>query len=165
MSFYDNYYSHAQHKKGVEHPVFVYGTLRKDQMNYRRLLSGKYDRVEKGMIKNHMMLTNGAFPMILRAGIKPVYGDVFYLKPEMYAEVLQELDALEGYFAGRASSMYFRKEKIIKTESGTRPAWVYVWNQHTENLKVIESGNWFDYIEHRQATNNKKALSRRNRKF
>jgi gamma-glutamylcyclotransferase (GGCT)/AIG2-like uncharacterized protein YtfP len=130
-------------------PIFVYGTLLEGYGNWEYFLKGKTERVVSGFISGFDMYSVGAFPCIKHSSIdRKVYGELMYVEPELYDQVLSRVDSLEGYHKGRYSkqSMYLRKKVSVRTECGDIvQAWVYVWNRPGDLGNRIKSGSWDEY--------------------
>lgn len=131
-------------------PVFVYGTLRKGFGNYQRLLKGQTTKEEAAIITGTMFSVGGfpALKTLYAPNTKIIKGELMYVKPEKYTEVLRSLDWLEGYRVDQPErSMYLREKATVFNESirQTVEAWVYYWNGSTKGLEVVESGCWREY--------------------
>jgi gamma-glutamylcyclotransferase (GGCT)/AIG2-like uncharacterized protein YtfP len=115
---------------GPEQAVFVYGTLRGSEHNYR-LLRGRTSAEFPACLPGHALYADG-IPYILPALGAEVVGELMILKPQVSAAVIARLDYLEGFAGpGRPHNLYERclRKVVYVTDSGersTRPAWVYV---------------------------------------
>ena len=113
--------------------MFVYGTLRKQEC--REQIMNKISLDSKNITINAKMYDIGAFPAItLEEGI--VYGEIHKIKEE--SNSFETLDCVEGFTKYDESSLYHRI--LINSSQGI--CWTYVWNDTTENYKIIQSGNW-----------------------
>jgi gamma-glutamylcyclotransferase (GGCT)/AIG2-like uncharacterized protein YtfP len=132
-------------------PVFVYGTLRKGFGNYR-LLKGKTIKEECGLIDGaiYPVSSNGGFPCLVeQKGV--VVGELMYIEPNMYEQVLERLDGLEGYREkDERYSMYLRRVRTVQTRGGNVEAYVYIWNNGIRTEK-IPSGCWKTFEQQRAA--------------
>ena len=118
-----------------QHPVFVYGTLRPGQGNYRRLLEGRTANERPATAKGLALFGSGIPYAVTHPGAR-VVGTLITITPAVYGEVLAGLDVLEGYHAARpASSHYIRTTRsVIATNAlpggGTWEAfhtgWIYL---------------------------------------
>src|SRR5664279_955245 len=118
-----------------QHPVFVYGTLRPGQGNYRRLLEGRTAN-ERPAIAKGLSLVGSGIPYAVKQPGARVVGTLITITPALYGEVLADLDALEGYHAHRpATPHYIRTTRtVIATNplpgGGTwetyHTAWIYL---------------------------------------
>lgn len=119
--------------------VCVYGTLRRNQGNHRRLADSKF----LGEFKtdpNFTMFSMGGFPGIFLNGKNSIICEVFEVADD---RTMQSLDSLEGY-----PDFYNRTQ--IDTPWGK--AWVYhieESNRHGYNYPIIESGDWINYIKNK----------------
>jgi gamma-glutamylcyclotransferase (GGCT)/AIG2-like uncharacterized protein YtfP len=144
-----------------ELPLFVYGTLRVGRGNYRRLLAGKTLRVVPATLLDHALYIAAYpyYPYVTAAengGF--VVGDLFTLRPAIYAELLTALDALEGFRPDDPEgSAYLRVRRTVRYVDAdgkprTAEAWVYCAGQQlraaaTEERRV-PSGDW---VAHQRA--------------
>ena len=110
-----------------QYSVFVYGTLRPRQGNYRRLLACRTVRESPATAKGLALYGTG-FPYAVPQPRARIVGDLITIEPALYREVLAELDALEGYHPDRpVTSHYIRTTRsIIATNplpgGGLRPS-------------------------------------------
>ncbi len=137
-----------------QHPIFVYGTLRHDQSNYRRFLAGHTIREEPAILPDHALHT-GQYPYVFDThdGSR-VYGELMFPHSDRYDDLLARLDELEGYRPGDPSSEYLRVIRPVEytTSAGeplTTPAWVYhagpdARHRATEHNR-IPSGDWLTH--------------------
>jgi gamma-glutamylcyclotransferase (GGCT)/AIG2-like uncharacterized protein YtfP len=113
--------------------MFVYGTLRKQEC--REQIMNKISLDSKNITINAKMYDIGAFPAItLEEGM--VYGEIHKIKENPNS--FETLDCVEGFTKYDESSLYHRI--LINSSQGI--CWTYVWNDTTENYKIIQSGNW-----------------------
>ena len=153
-------------------PFFVYGTLRPGERNYVYLLQGRTVREEAGWwlpgAQLYLYSSNeaytylkdgaqdyqpkGAYPYMTE-GSGRVAGHLIELRPEIYNDLLTELDWLEGFSedALPEQNEYVREVREIEHENGAKTnAWVYLASSHAlarqkPNLQVIESGDWLEW--------------------
>ena len=142
-----------------QHPVFVYGTLRPGQENYRRLLAGR-TRQERRATARGLAIYGTGFPYAVRQPGAQTAGDLITIEPTLYREVLADLDALEGYHPQHTStSHYIRVTKTVTTNpalpnGGTweafHTAWVYLAGPgaNTTNMPRITGDDWL--VDHRR---------------
>jgi gamma-glutamylaminecyclotransferase len=108
--------------------VFVYGTLRRGEVNHHLLAGAKY-------LGNHRteprftMYDLGAYPGLGRGGSTMVAGEVY----QVSEAVLCRLDRLEDY-----PRLYDRV--LIASPYGR--AWIYVYRGRIRDRPVIRSGDW-----------------------
>lgn len=127
--------------------VFVYGTLRTGQGNWRYYLENN-DNVKKicdDTISGFVMFNLGSFPAIVP--LEKVSGDFFFsenITGEVFSvdsETLRRLDGLEGY-RENGNGLYNRME--VETGNGNK-ALVYFMNQERNHHRgIIESGDWLN---------------------
>lgn len=108
--------------------VFVYGTLRRGEVNHHLLIDAEYvgGHVTPPIYK---MLNLGTYPGVVAGGSSFVVGDIYRVNQVQF----NKLDRLENY-----PSLYTRK--LISTES--EKAWIYLYGGKRENRPVIPSGDW-----------------------
>lgn len=131
-------------------PFFVYGTLRPGQGNYR-LLAGRTVAEFPANLPGHALYGPGLPYVTAAAGDSSVVGDVMFVAPEDYAEVLVRLDCLEGYRPGRPHCHYERVGRPVSYVDAdgaevTTLAWVYLAGPAArERLRAAEriaGGDW-----------------------
>lgn len=129
-------------------PAFVYGTLMTGFGNYRRCLQGATADTRKAAVSGFRMydVANGGFPGIV-PGNNNVVGQLMYIKPELYEQVMERLDMLEGYREGhKARSMYIRQQVTAVDEAGQEvQCWIYVWNGDVRYCPEVPAGDWRAY--------------------
>jgi gamma-glutamylcyclotransferase (GGCT)/AIG2-like uncharacterized protein YtfP len=115
-------------------PVFVYGTLRQGQGNWRRLLNRAPVKTLRSAA-NLVMYSLGGCPACVREPYgEDVVGEVYYCN----AGDMDRLDALEGVEHG----MYQREWIYLEDGSG---AWVYVMRKdQIRNAPKVDSGDWLN---------------------
>lgn len=122
---------------GKNNLVAVYGTLRKDQGNWKWALSDSEtaEMLGEERIKGFGMVSLGGFPA--------VYTDTENeegIQSEIYAvndNVFYSLDRLEGY-------PHFYNRKEIDTQYGK--AWIYFIDSYSkESSNQIEDGDWIKF--------------------
>jgi len=142
-------------------PFFVYGTLRSGQGNYQRLLAGKTTAIITAAMKNTKMYAQGVAYVtdaLAQDGgeLCQVVGDLMFVKPGVYPQVLVSLDGLEGYNSTTHSGHYIRvkrKATFVDPKTGeTREvmAWVYFAGKSTksslrERDRVLD-GDWLQWL-------------------
>ena len=136
-----------------QHSVFVYGTLRPGQCNYRRLLAGHTTR-EVPAIAEGLALYGRRFPYAVPQPGARVAGDLITITSELYRDVLTDLDHLEGYYPSRpGASHYIRKARSVvamnRTPNGGtweafHTAWIYLAGPDIEPSRMprITDDDW-----------------------
>ncbi|MCG7921012.1 MAG: gamma-glutamylcyclotransferase [Candidatus Thiodiazotropha lotti] len=116
--------------------VFVYGTLRRAQVNHDLLNSASY-------LGNHQtqpvykMYHLGSYPGVVKRGSTSISGEVFLVD----ALTMSHLDRLEGY-----PRAYTRE--LIPTPWGQ--AWIYLYRGSLRGRQIIQTGRWHDEINWRR---------------
>lgn len=133
-------------------PFFVYGTLRPGQGNHRRLLAGRFTQEIAATLPGHALYGPGLPYVTAGEETSVVVGELIFVAPAGYAEVLTDLDRLEGYRPGRAGH-YDRQEREVRYTGPdgfetTVLAWVYlagpVARERLRPSDRIASGDWLD---------------------
>lgn len=127
-------------------PVFVYGTLRPGEKNYRRYLAGRtISEVAATASGQLYFVADGGYPYVIQ-GEGSVVGKLVYLVPDRYEQTLQDLDALEEYVPGdEKNSVYLRRRALVRLPDGNeRVAWIYYWNFPQITGTRITSGDFRD---------------------
>jgi gamma-glutamylcyclotransferase (GGCT)/AIG2-like uncharacterized protein YtfP len=124
-------------------PIFVYGTLRHGQKNYRPYLKGRTIREELATCRGRLYFDEvGGYPY-LAPGEGEVQGEMVTLSPRYYEQTLAALDELEEYKpCDESGSVYLRRVATVRlTKGGEARAWVYYWNRESTGV-LLESGDF-----------------------
>jgi gamma-glutamylcyclotransferase (GGCT)/AIG2-like uncharacterized protein YtfP len=132
-----------------DYPLFVYGTLRRDQPN-RVLLQGRTERILPGWMEGVVLHDLGAYPMMVE-GQGRVLGEVVYLRPgpRMYTITLDLLDRIEG--VDGTKGLYRRVLRPAFLAGGQETlTWVYL-GQHglVRGRPRVENGDWVTHLASR----------------
>ncbi len=116
--------------------VFVYGTLRRTQINHKLLSSASYlgDHHTHPIYK---MFHLGNYPGVVKSGNTSIAGEVYLVD----GLTMSHLDRLEGY-----PHAYTRE--LIPTPWGK--AWIYLYRGSLRGKQIIHSGRWQDGINWRR---------------
>ncbi|MCG7865283.1 MAG: gamma-glutamylcyclotransferase [Candidatus Thiodiazotropha taylori] len=116
--------------------VFVYGTLRKNQVNHDLLSSAPYlgDHQTEPVYK---MFHLGSYPGVVKNGSTAISGEVYLVD----TLTMSHLDRLEGY-----PHAYSRE--LIPTPWGQ--AWIYLYRGSLRDRQIIQTGVWHDEINWRR---------------
>lgn len=112
-------------------PFFIYGTLRPGQGNYPRFLGGRTAQEVPAVLHGHDLFDVG-LPYVVRSTPDAmVVGDLAFVLPEDYSDVLADLDRLEGYSRRRPGGHYQREALAVHYQDAdgsevTALAWVYL---------------------------------------
>jgi gamma-glutamylcyclotransferase (GGCT)/AIG2-like uncharacterized protein YtfP len=135
-------------------PFFVYGTLRPGEENYERLAAGKTLRELPAVLPRHTMYS-GRYPCVVedgREGGSRVVGDLLFIHPALYEQVLAAFDALERFDPTQEDPWYRRVRRTVDyvaEDGSTRRirAWVYLGGRATlatyTEADRVPSGDWF----------------------
>lgn len=133
-------------------PVFVYGTLRSGQGNYRGVLEGRVTRAQEGSLPGASMYSNGGFPYVIEDEGEGVKGELMYLDYDQIVDTMDSLDSLEGTRElTNDYNLYNRYLRYVHVgDNKYVQAWVYMPPESrydsVQNLPKIEDGDW---VEHR----------------
>jgi gamma-glutamylcyclotransferase (GGCT)/AIG2-like uncharacterized protein YtfP len=116
--------------------VFVYGTLRRNEVNHHLLEEARYCGTCETP-PHYKMVSLGAYPGVVKGGGTSIEGEVY----EVNARQMADLDRLEGY-----PQAYGRE--VIVTPWGK--AWIYLYRGNLRDRAVIPSGIWRDTIVRRR---------------
>lgn len=128
-----------------QRPVFVYGTLRPGQPNWERLLARRAQRVVTGRLPGVVLLDCGHYPAgVERPGAVAAIGEVVWIRPTVWSEVLAALDHLEGYDPADADRLYDRVVRSVQTMEGPVDCWVYLAGRmlNASARPVVTGGDW-----------------------
>jgi gamma-glutamylcyclotransferase (GGCT)/AIG2-like uncharacterized protein YtfP len=138
-------------------PFFVYGTLRPGEENYERLAAGKTLREVPAVLSRHTMYA-GLYPCVVEdegEGGSRVVGDLLFIHPALYEQVLAAFDALERFDPTQEDPWYRRVMRMVDSvaEDGSPQritAWVYLGGGATlatyTEADRVPSGDWFAYL-------------------
>jgi gamma-glutamylcyclotransferase (GGCT)/AIG2-like uncharacterized protein YtfP len=116
--------------------VFVYGTLRRGEVN-DHLLGEAYFRGHHTTEPLYKMVSLGSYPGVVKHGRTRIQGEVY----EVDALTMSALDRLEGY-----PTAYTRE--LITTPWGR--AWIYLYRGSLKDREPINSGVWRETIYRRR---------------
>ena len=132
------------------HQIFVYGTLMShfdNPMAY--VLERNCQLVGKGTFPGKIYYVQNEYP----AGVHEenaetkVYGQIFTIAPEAFQQVMRLLDQYENYHeSSPETSLFLRTVIPIYSDGHKVPCWTYLYNQPTEGLTLIESGNFWQFL-------------------
>lgn len=126
-------------------PVFVYGTLRPGHGNYRQLLAGRTIRETPATVSG-LALYGCGIPYAVPTQGATTVGALIHVDASVYAQVLHDLDSLEGYRPHRPDrSHYVRASWIVATDNGDlAEAWIYLAGPHviTDDLEPVPNNDW-----------------------
>lgn len=134
-------------------PFFVYGTLKRGQSNYARLLAGQTVSEIRAWLPNTALYTAGPYPFLVEAVdlVPPgatVFGELMTVAVDQYQQTLALLDELEDFVPGRVGNLYERVIRTVQTAVGPCEVWVYITGAVVEaairrgELWLIDSGEW-----------------------
>ncbi len=125
--------------------VFVYGTLKPGEANYKRYCAGKVVDFKKAFVQGKLFALPMGYPAITQ-GDSQVYGYVLsFLNPG----ILDYLDVLEDYHPARQVSENLYNRKTIEVYQGEWLslgwAWVYLMSLEQVNKLggVLQPEGWW----------------------
>lgn len=143
------------HHSSEQLPVFVYGTLRTGQGNWRRYLQGKTSAQRPAIAPDHKMYaTNYAY--VTDAPGQQIVGELVEIWPECYGRVMRDLDRLEDYDPlDPEHSLYVRVERevlLVDAEPHRRRrAWIYHLNPRRHDAfsdaDLVADGDWLHHCD------------------
>lgn len=122
--------------------IFVYGTLRTGQSNFVRMLSGRVNKIVAATAKGMLYDLPFGYPAMLE-GDGEVVGELMEFND---ADLLHDLDRLEGYMPGNLNNIYERKWISVHTSQGENfECWVWIYANASSATAIgekIEDGDW-----------------------
>ncbi|MBK1718884.1 gamma-glutamylcyclotransferase family protein [Thiocystis violacea] len=112
----------------MRHRLFVYGTLRRGEVNHFRLDGAEWLGAHRTRPCFTLFLV-GAYPGLTLGGSTPIVGEVYALD----SACLRRIDRLEDY-----PRLYDRR--LIPTSHGR--AWIYLYRGRLDGRAVIQGGDW-----------------------
>ncbi|MFN6560778.1 MAG: gamma-glutamylcyclotransferase [Nostoc sp. ChiSLP01] len=125
--------------------VFVYGTLKPGEANYKRFCAGKIVDAKKAFVKGKLFALPMGYPA-MTLGNSQVHG---YLVSFANPAILNQLDVLEGYHPARDVSENLYSRKTIEVYQGEWLslgwAWVYLMSlERVDQLGgVLQPDGWW----------------------
>jgi gamma-glutamylcyclotransferase (GGCT)/AIG2-like uncharacterized protein YtfP len=108
-------------------PLFAFGTLRRGEPNHH-YLEGTYERWLPGTLRDYSRIVAfHGFPAIAPGLGAQVPGELFFIRPEVFAVTLGRCDILEEIPPGELIGRFYRRAKVIaETAAEDFTAWAYV---------------------------------------
>ncbi|MDF5711410.1 MAG: gamma-glutamylcyclotransferase [Nostoc sp. S4] len=125
--------------------VFVYGTLKLGEANYKRYCAGKVVDVKKAFVQGKLFALPMGYPA-MTLGDSQVYG---YLLSFPKPAILNQLDVLEDYHPTREISENLYNRKTVEVYQGEWLslgwAWVYLMSLERVNKLggVLQADGWW----------------------
>lgn len=132
--------------------LFVYGTLRRGfEHPLTHLLARQAHFVGRGRFQGRLY-DLGSYPGVQSSchAADVVIGDVYRLYALL--QLLATLDHYEKYDPDNPTqSLYLRQNVPIVMEDGRSfHAWIYTYNRPTQGHRLIESGDYLQYLSEKQ---------------
>ncbi|MGO4889311.1 gamma-glutamylcyclotransferase [Anaerobacillus sp. MEB173] len=125
--------------------VFVYGTLRKHEINHH-YLQGANCIATQCWTYGKLYDTGYGYPAMVADSSQRVYGELY----EVNEQLVKRLDVLEGYVEGRADNLYDRIIETVYTDTEDIRAYVYRYSSSIETeLNDDSFSDWkvYRYIQ------------------
>jgi len=109
-------------------PLFVYGTLRRGEVNHAPCLGGRFTAVLPARLDDHVRCvgSHGYFVVRPQVGAK-VEGELFFLDPAQNHATLEGCDRLEEIPPGQLQGEWYARRIVTVWADGTRyQAWIYL---------------------------------------
>ena len=123
--------------------LFVYGTLRRGQSNYQRLLDGKegFSFLSTATTVNKYTMLSSGIPFVHKQpATSTIKGEVIVVFDN---KLIKSLDALEGHRDGERHG-YHREQTPVRLDNGVNMlAWLYFY-YGVHHGTVVQSGDWLD---------------------
>ena len=124
-------------------PLFVYGTLRPDESNYKRYLRGRALSQSPAWVRGELWLDPSEDYPYLCARKDRVSGYLLTLKPALFASTMASIDMLEDFSPKQPlTSLYVRQRIIAHGPRGDILAWTYLWNSKRRPGYRLEGGDF-----------------------
>lgn len=122
---------------------FVYGTLRRGQSNYQRLLDGNegFEFVGPATTVNKYTMLSSGIPFVHKEpATSTIKGEVFMVWGN---KLVKSMDALEGHRDGERQG-YHREQTLVRLDNGVNMlAWLYFY-YGVHHGTVVQSGDWLN---------------------
>lgn len=109
-------------------PLFVYGTLRRGEVNHTVCLGGRFTAVLPARLEDHerRVGSHGYFVVRPQAGAQ-VEGELFFLEPALERATLAACDHLEEIPPGQLEGAWYARRIVTVWADGTSyQAWIYL---------------------------------------
>jgi len=108
-------------------PLFTFGTLRRGKQNHHYLEGSYANWLPATLADFKRGVTSHGYATVIPAPGDRVAGELFFLRPDVYAETMRRCDLLEDIIPGTLSGKYYRRAHVlVQTASGDVAAWAYV---------------------------------------
>lgn len=130
-------------------PFFLYGTLRPGFLRHDAI-SYAVKKLIPGVLPGASMryVPAGGFPYVKESNNKEdkIIGEVCYVSPAYFKNVLADLDAIEGYVEGKDGNLFERKIVTVQTDQGEVECICYLGGFIKELVEgeLVPSGDFKD---------------------
>jgi gamma-glutamylcyclotransferase (GGCT)/AIG2-like uncharacterized protein YtfP len=136
----------TSHTTPEQLPLFVYGTLRPSEPNYS-FLRGNTIEEQPGQVRGMNLYALNNYPLAVQ-GSNTLVGEIMWLHPRTYNQLLTRLDTAEGYNPANNSGRYRRERcQIINRYNQIIVGWIYAARPElvTSAYRLIPHGDWLKY--------------------
>lgn len=131
--------------------IFVYGSLMSHFDNPMAFYLAQHTQlVGQGRI-NADLYDAGEFPCAVLDGESQyaVQGEIYAINPGSYSGLVEFLDRYEGFHeSDPKNSLFVRTALPVHIAKGQElDCWAYVFNQGTDGMPKIKSGDWVGYLK------------------
>lgn len=120
--------------------VFCYGTLRSGESNHA-VIKGATLIESFSWTNGKLYDTKDGYPALIQNEDAIVYGEIY----EVDAQLLENINLLEGYQEGRDHNLYDQVMQIIESDRGSYEAITYRMRKPEKRFIDIPSGDWVTY--------------------
>lgn len=118
--------------------VFVYGTLRQNEVNHH-YLDGAICLARQCWVNGVMYDTGLGYPTMIKDKNQRIYGELYQVNENQ----LDQIDWLEGYGGESVENDYNRVFATVHTDFGEMQAYVYIYPESkVKNFEMIRYGDW-----------------------
>ncbi|MDR0880431.1 MAG: gamma-glutamylcyclotransferase [Clostridioides sp.] len=125
--------------------MFVYGTLRKGNVNYEKYLENNVISIEEAYTYGKMYYLEKEECPALIDGDDKVYGEIIECTDDDDYTLLKQVDHLEKYFGDNSCIMYEKRDKKVFRKDGTSeivPTYIFINASYINHNMPIESGDF-----------------------
>ncbi len=137
-------YDSSLNREPDMHYVFVYGTLRSacETGAHKQYLSGA-DFISPAKIRGQLFMVDYYPGLVLSETEHWAVGEIYLLEDEAQ---LHDLDVYEGCAKKSPQPHEYerRKTQVVLASGEKMTAWAYVYQQETQDLAVINSGDFLN---------------------
>ena len=129
--------------------LFVYGTLRSEFHQHTASVVTEFFNLLGNARAKGMLYDLDEYPgATVSDSDSFIIGELYELKPAKdFDAAFKQLDDYEGYLVNsEKESLYLRKETEVLYENRICSAWMYWYNRDVYGKKIIESGDYLNWL-------------------